>query len=345
MTSFSQQVTTVVIENPLIKTQPILKVHNLGITLHRDGLPIQLLKGVGFTLESGSTLGILGESGCGKSLLAKALVSIFPPESTVMGEILFCPGDKEEIDLITLDISALRGIRGKRIGIMFQDTLSSMNPVLTCGRQIFDALPEARRKDHKVGKNRVVELLDLVGLVNPKRIFETYPHELSGGMIQRVALAAALAGNPDILIVDEPTTALDVISQVELIETLMGLKKEMELSVIVISHDIKMVEGWVDRLMVMYSGNIVEYGKSKDVLISPSHPYTKALLKTAESYEHGRKPISIPGDPPSTLFRPSGCNFHPRCDFMEEKCSQEEPRISETKLGGFVRCFYPIEWK
>lgn len=278
---------------------------------------------------------------CGKSLLAKALVSIFPPESKVMGEILFCPGDKEEIDLITLDISALRAIRGKRIGIMFQDPLSSMNPVLTCGRQIFDTLPEDQRKDHKVGKNRVEALLNIVGLVNPKRIFETYPHELSGGMIQRVALAAALAGEPSMLIADEPTTALDASLQRKILQTLARLQKEFSLTLILVSHDLQIISEWAGNLLVMYGGRIVEYGQTAKIISSPD-PYTQALLETERSFEGKGLPKSIPGELPAISSQLPGCRFHPRCNYADAQCQDNEPGMMVAIHGGGTRCYYPL---
>ena len=236
----------------------------------------------------------------------------------------------------------LRAVRGKCIGILFQEPPASMNPVRKCGKQVFDVLPDELRKDGLLARRRVVELLALVGLEEPERAAEAYPHELSGGMIQRVALAAALAGEPSILIADEPTTALDPVASVQILKTLSHLKQELGLSLIIVSHDLEMISSCADHLLVMYAGRVVELGKAQQLLSTPTHPYMRALIDATESYARPGPPTPIPGEPPPVTDQPSGCRFHPRCQHADETCRAVEPPAERASHGGSVRCYHPL---
>ncbi len=259
----------------------ILDVRNFGLTLNRNGCSNQILKQMNFNLQRGATLGIVGESGGGKSLLCKALLRLLPSEFSISGEAVFQNGRGEEINIVTASADCLKVVRGQGIGMLFQEPLASMNPVMNCGQQVFDALSLEWRMNKTAGKKRVFELLRLVGLEDWKRVSQAFPHELSGGMLQRVALAAALAGNPAVLIADEPTTALDAPKKLEILRVLSGLRDELNLSIIIVSHDLAMISSWVDNLLVMYEGRGVEFGKTAEVLANPAHPHTQALLGLA----------------------------------------------------------------
>lgn len=323
-------------------TENILSVRNLNISISSGNGILRIIKNAEFDLKIGTTLGIIGESGSGKSMLSKALLRLLPNNSQISGNIFFSPNGEETLDILALSDGKLRAIRGKKIGFLSQEPLSSMNPVRKCGKQIYDALPGFRTTDRKAGNIRVLELLELTGLNDPSSVSDSYPHELSGGMLQRVALAAALAGEPDILIADEPTTALDASSRVGIMKTIAKLKKEMNLSTFLISHDIDFIADWIDDLMVMYLGRIVEFGSTEKLFSSPTHPYTKALMEVSKSYAPNSRPKPIRGDIPSLDNKIKGCKFHPRCDSAQDKCSIEDPPVEKASHGGQIRCFFPI---
>jgi len=320
----------------------ILSVRNLNISISTGNGYLRVIKEVEFDLKKGTTIGIIGESGSGKSMLSKALLRLLPPDSKISGNINLSLTNEESLDILALSDDKLRTIRGKKIGYLSQEPSSSMNPVRKCGKQIFDALPDSLRANVRKGKNRVLELLELTGLNEPASVSDSYPHELSGGMLQRVALAAALSGEPDILIADEPTTALDASSRIGIMKTISNLKKEMDLSTLLVSHDVDFIADWIDDLMVMYLGQIVEFGVAENLYSSPAHPYTKALMDVSKSYALNSKPKSIRGDIPSIENQIEGCKFHPRCDNAQDKCSLEEPFIEEASHGGQKRCFFPV---
>ena len=322
--------------------QPILTVRDLGLILQRPEDSIEMLAGIEFRLEIGSVLGVVGESGCGKTLLCKALLRLLPPRFLLSGEVIYAPPGEDETNLLAAPTEKLRNIRGKGIGILFQEPLASLNPIRACGQQVFDALPNLTKDNTSIGQQRVEELLELVGLDNPRRVSRSYPHELSGGMVQRVALAAALAGDPHILIADEPTTALDASSRVEILHTLSRLGDELGMSVIVVSHDVGTIAAWADTLLIMYGGRVVESGNAPGINAGPTHPYTEALFDTADAFAGGRKPVPIPGEPPPATDQPLGCRFHPRCSYADEQCSLVEPPFTASSLGGKVRCHYPL---
>lgn len=320
----------------------VLEVRDLGVTLPLAGKPVRVIDEINFDVQRGSTLGIVGESGGGKSLLSRSLLRLLPEGAKLTGTVAFYSRSGKRLDLFALKPQELREVRGKGIGLLFQEPATSMNPVMTCGRQVFDALADPLRKQKAEGVAKVMNLLRLAGLDSPTRVAGAYPHELSGGMLQRVALAAALAGEPSVLIADEPTSALDASARMKLLQTLANLQTELGLTLILISHDLGMISTWADRLLVIYHGRIVESGQTRDLMSFPSHPYTKALLKTAHSFEEGRLPEAIPGEIPSLVNPPPGCRFHPRCDFADSRCRMDEPELLPASHGGNVRCHYPL---
>ena len=324
------------------ENENVLSVKNLSVRLSTGDSYLTIINDASFDLRKSSTLGLIGESGSGKSMLCKSIVNLLPKGSRLDGNVTFYPDSGKPEELLSMSEVELRSIRGKKIGFLSQEPGSSMNPVMKCGKQVFDALPNFERANKKNGIQQVLKLLENSGLKNPEAIANSYPHELSGGMLQRVALAAALAGEPEILIADEPVTALDVSSRTGPMKSLSRLTEEMGLSVILVSHDIDFVSNWADDIMVMYLGSIVELGETNKILSSPAHPYTKALLDLSKSFMSGSLPETIPGDIPSMEEKISGCKFHPRCEFADELCSTMEPDSENAEHGGWKRCFHPI---
>ena len=320
----------------------ILEIRDLGVTFFPDVKPIHVIYQIAFDVIRGSTLGIVGESGSGKSLLCKSLLQLHPVNSMVQGVVTFYPRKREKVDLLSLSSRNLKSIRGKMVGFLFQEPTTSLNPVVKCGKQLSDAFNNSIKINKATGKDKVVSLLGLVGLTDPEKVANSFPHELSGGMIQRVALAAALAGDPELLIADEPTTALDASGQRKILERLSDLKKELGLTLILVSHDLTIISAWADNLLVMYHGRIVEYGDTKTMISSPSHPYTQALLDTERSFQRNGLPNAIPGEIPSIVEPPTGCRFHPRCRYVKNRCSVEEPGPGTASHGGEMLCFYPL---
>lgn len=320
----------------------ILSVRGLGVSINSTRSKTEIIKGVDFDLNYGSTLGLIGESGSGKSILCKAILKLPPQDGSVTGSIKLNLKDDTDIDILSLTQKELMKIRGKTIGFLSQEPSASMNPVLKCGKQVFDALPASVYADKRAGNRQVLNLLELAGLKKVEEVANSYPHELSGGMLQRVAIAAALAGEPSILIADEPTTALDATSRIGIMKTLSRLKEDLNLSIILVSHDLDLILNWVDDLMVMYLGRIVEYGNAQKLLSAPSHPYTKALLDVSKSYASGSKLKVIPGDIPSIEKPITGCKFHPRCEYADDICSKDEPYAEAVGHGGTARCYHPL---
>lgn len=322
--------------------QPLINVRELTIDSLGRSSTTQLIKNISFTVYPGDIMGIVGESGAGKSLLCKALVGLKRDNLRLGGAIIFQEQDGQINDIVPMTDRDLEKLRGKTIGIQFQEPASSMNPVLQCGRQIRDALPEVERKDKAIGPARVVELLQLAGLEEVDRVARAYPHELSGGMLQRVTLACALAGRPRVLIIDEPTAALDPITTYGLMNTLDRLNCELNLALIIVSHDLNLIKTWTRQLIVMYSGQILEQGATAEVLVQPYHPYTKALLECEQALEHNQELKPIPGQIPSLLEKLAGCRFGDRCSAYQVRCGQDEPDLTSAPSGQSWRCFYPV---
>ncbi|MEM2522843.1 MAG: ABC transporter ATP-binding protein [Candidatus Bathyarchaeia archaeon] len=289
---------------------------------------VKAVDGVSFNIEKGEAMGLVGESGCGKTTVILSILKILPPEGKIVnGEIRF-----KDVDIVKLPEKDMREkIRWKGISLIFQGAMNALNPVYRVGDQIAEAI---RTHEPNVSKKEALErgrkLFELVGL-DPDRI-NSYPHEFSGGMKQRAVIAMALACNPDLLIADEPATALDVIVQAQVLQLIKHLRKTLHLSMILITHDLSIVAESCDKLAVMYAGKIVEYGDLVTIFKEPLHPYTQALIKAFPDVRAERSPlVSIPGSPPDLLYPPSGCRFNPRCPYSMDICSKKEPIMLEVK--------------
>ena len=316
----------------------LLEVRNLATHFAtRDGV-VKAVNGISYHVDEGETLGIVGESGCGKSVGVLSIMRLVPepPGRIVDGEILF-----RGQDLLKLSGADMRRVRGGEIAMVFQDPFTSLNPVLTVGFQITEALRLQRAMNGKSAQNRTVELLRLVGIPDPEIRMKEYPHQFSGGMRQRVMIAIALSREPRLLIADEPTTALDVTVQQQIIDLVKRLQSQLGLAVIWITHDLGVVASVARRVAVMYAGSIVEEASTIDLFASPRHPYTIGLLESLPSLrdERDKKLSSIPGQPPDLTTLTGGCPFADRCDYVEERCRKEHPPLEVVGSGHSVACW------
>jgi len=317
---------------------PLLEVKNLKTYFYTYRGVVKAVDDVSFELEKGEVLGLVGESGCGKSTTAYSIIKLVPPPGKIVdGHILLSNGDGT-IDIVKLkDSEVRRKIRWKRISMIFQGAMNALNPVYTVGRQIIEAIVEHSDMSKEEALERAKELLELVGL-EPDMV-KRYPHELSGGQKQRVFIAMALALNPDIVICDEPTTALDVVVQAQIINLLKRLQHELKMSMIFITHDLSVISAIADKVAVMYAGKIVERGSLKEVFSEPYHPYTQGLLKSVPKIKNPEKIIWIPGLPPDLINPPKGCRFHPRCSRAMDICREKEPPIVSIGKNRYVACW------
>ena len=314
----------------------LLKVENLVAEFNVGGNYLRAVSSIDFTLEKGKLLCLVGESGCGKSVTAMSLMGLLPqPPARVRGTVLL-----EEKDLMTLSPEAWREVRGKKIGMIFQEPMTSLNPVMTAGRQVAEAIethfPELSGPEVK---RRVLELFKKVGIPEPEARFDCYPHELSGGMRQRVMIAMALSCGPSLLIADEPTTALDVTIQAQILELIASLRRELGMGVLLITHDLGVVSETADDVVVMYAGKVVERASAKTLFSNPLHPYTRALFDSIPKLEKSEKLMAIPGMVPSLGNLPSGCAFRDRCAKAQPHCADAEPNLEAKELDHFVSCF------
>ena len=322
-------------------TTPVLEVKDLKTRFHTQDGVVHAVNGVTFHLNKGEFLGVVGESGSGKSVTMMSLLRLIPmPPGTIdSGQAMF-----EGVDLLSLAMDKLRHIRGGRIGFIFQDPLTSLNPVLTIGFQIEEALRIHTSIPEKERPNRAEELLELVGIPAAKQRLRNYPHELSGGMRQRVMTAMSLASSPQVIIADEPTTALDVTIQAQIIEIVRDLREQLGTAVIWITHDLGVIAGLADRVIVMYGGQIVEEAPVRDLYKNPLHPYTQGLLGSVPRIDQkGSKLVNIKGQPPSLYQEPESCSFAPRCPFAFDRCRAENPPLIERTPGRRVACFWDVE--
>jgi oligopeptide/dipeptide ABC transporter ATP-binding protein len=324
----------------------LLEVKNLKTHFFtREGV-VQAVDGVSFSLEKGKTLGIVGESGCGKSVTALSLMGLIPkpPAKIVAGEVLF-----DGKDLTKLSEGQMQHIRGNEMSMIFQDPMTSLNPTLKIGLQITETIRAHRDVSRMDARKRAVELLDEVGIPKAAERLDDYPHRFSGGMRQRVMIAIALACNPRLLIADEPTTALDVTIQAQILDLLDALRQEHEMAMILITHDMGVVAETADDVMIMYAGQIVEHASGFDLFDNPEHPYTEALLGALPHLEGDEREIresrltAIPGRPPDLVNPPEACRFAARCPYAEynDTCSTIEPQLREIRPGHWVRTAHP----
>jgi oligopeptide transport system ATP-binding protein len=319
----------------------LLEVKNLKTQFFTQDGVVHAVNGISYSVGAGETLAIVGESGSGKSVGVMSLIRLIPqpPGKIVDGEVLF-----DGQDLLKLSESELRSVRGNRIAMIFQDPMTSLNPVLTVGRQITEALELHLNMSRDQARQRAIELLELVGIPGAAERIDNYPHQFSGGMRQRVMIAMGLSCNPQLLIADEPTTALDVTIQAQIVDLVGRLKKELGMAIIWITHDLGVVAGMAERVLVMYSGFIVEEGLVNEIYAQPRHPYTLGLLRSIPRLDLGRQKRLVPieGLPPDLLEAPTRCPFAPRCEFAIDKCTQENPKLESVGPNHKSACWVDI---
>ena len=314
----------------------ILEIKNLRVDYQTDDALVHALNDVNLKMEKGKTLGLVGETGAGKTTLAKCIMGILPQRTGRIrsGEIFY-----EDKDLLKTEEHEMRKIRGSEIAMIFQDPMTSLNPVMTVGEQIAEAVENHEHCKREKAMERACEMLELVGI--PAARSTEYPHQFSGGMKQRVVIAIALACNPKLLIADEPTTALDVTIQAQVLEMMQGLKQKFNTSMLLITHDLGVVAQNCDMVAVIYAGQIVEYGSVLDVFKHMHHPYTVGLFDSIPQIDSAVTRLKpIPGLMPDPTDLPEGCNFSTRCPYADEKCKANEPELEEVRPGHFARCFH-----
>jgi oligopeptide/dipeptide ABC transporter ATP-binding protein len=315
----------------------VLAVRDLKTVFRTQDGFVHAVNGVSFHVDEGELLAVVGESGSGKSVAMMSLLKLLPmpPAEIASGQVMF-----QNMDLVKLGASELRQVRGARIGFVFQDPMTSLNPVFTVGYQIMEPLRKHMGMSKKQARQRAAELLDLVGIPSPKDRLDDYPHQFSGGMRQRVVIASALACDPKVLIADEPTTALDVTVQAQILELVRELRRKLGMAIIWITHDLGVAAGIADRIMVMYGGQIVEHATVGELFENPRHPYTRALLDSLPG-RHTRddRLRSIGGQPPLMMAEPSSCPFAPRCGHAFDRCLAANPPLERVAPGHDVACW------
>lgn len=320
----------------------LLDVKNLKTRFKTDEGQFLAVDDVSFQVKKGQTLGIVGESGCGKSVTSLSIMRLIQKPGTIEnGEILF-----RGQDILKMNEDQMRKIRGNEIAMIFQEPMTSLNPLFTIGNQIAEAieLHQPNLTNAQINE-RAVEMLRLVGIPAPEKRFHEFPHQLSGGMRQRVMIAMAISCNPALLIADEPTTALDVTIQAQILDLMRKLQKEFQAGMILITHDLGVVAEMCQEVVVMYAGKIVEHGTVEDIFYRPKHPYTRGLLDSIPHFETGKKLTqlnTIPGLVPSLLNLPNGCRFQERCRFAQEKCKTSYPHFEKVENNHHVACHFPI---
>jgi peptide/nickel transport system ATP-binding protein len=315
----------------------LLEIKNLKTYFKTDDGIAKAVDGVSYSIDKNETLGLVGESGCGKSVTALSIMRLIPqpPGIYAGGEILF-----DGKDLLKLSEEEMRKIRGNRISMIFQEPMTSLNPVYTCGSQIAEAIELHQNLSKKEAREKAIEMLNLVGIPSPAQRFDEYPHQLSGGMRQRVMIAMALSCNPAFLLADEPTTALDVTVQAQILELIKKLQQELGMGVIMITHDLGVIAEVSDNVAVMYASKIVEYGSAVQIFENPLHPYTQGLMKSIPRIGvHAERLNVIEGSVPPPTHFPKGCHFCTRCEFADERCWNEKPDLIEYEAGHTAACW------
>ena len=321
-------------------SENILSVQNLHTSFHTDKGEVKAVNGVTFNLEKGKILGIVGESGSGKSVTAYSIMRILEKNGRITeGKILY-----KGQDIAEFSEKQMREFRGKCCSIIFQDPMTSLNPVFTVGNQLKEAIELHTDRKGKEAEARAIEMLTLVGVNEPEKRVKQYPYELSGGMRQRVMIAMALACEPDILIADEPTTALDVTIQAQILELMQSLQKKLGMAIIMVTHDLGVIADMYDEIIVMYGGRVCERGTAEDIFYRPHHEYTKGLLRSIPNVDRiGEKLIPIPGTPINLLNMPKGCAFCPRCEEAMKICIEEQPPEMQMPDGHFASCWLNVK--
>ncbi|MBS13656.1 MAG: peptide ABC transporter ATP-binding protein [Gemmatimonadetes bacterium] len=326
--------------------EPLLEINDLKTHFYTDDGVVRAVDGVSFSIGKGETLAVVGESGCGKSITAFSTMRLIqsPPGQIVDGEILFHQNGSAPIDLTKIEArgAQMRDIRGNDIAMIFQEPMTSLSPVHTIGNQIGEAIELHQDVDKEEARNRACEVLRKVRLPEPERQLDAYPHELSGGMRQRAMIAMALSCNPSLLIADEPTTALDVTVQAQILDLMVALQDEIHMSILLITHDLGVVAWMADNVAVMYLGKVVEYSDVKTIFKNPKHPYTQGLINSIPKIGQKEKLVPIEGSVPDPFERPVGCSFSPRCPHATDLCKQE-PELKEVEPGHQVSCWLEVQ--
>lgn len=314
-------------------TAPLLDVRNLTVEFRTDRGPVKAVDGVTFSIKPGEVLGLAGESGSGKSTIALAIMRVLKAPAVISGgSVRF-----RDQDILAMNDEQLEQFRWRDVSMVFQSAMNSLNPVMTIGDQIIDAIQAHTKATNRDARDRAAHLLNLVG-IDSRRI-DTFPHQLSGGMRQRAVIATALALDPPLMIMDEPTTALDVVVQKEIMQQIEELKEKLGFSILFITHDLSLLVEFSDRIAIMYAGQIVEHAGASDLFEDPLHPYTQGLMSSFPSLTGEKVRLTgIPGSPPNMLMPPSGCRFHPRCALAKPSHSRIVPNLREVKDGHFVAC-------
>jgi oligopeptide/dipeptide ABC transporter ATP-binding protein len=325
-------------------TQPLLEVKDLKVSFAGKKKTTNIVAGLSFKVEKGKTLCIVGESGCGKSMSSLSVMGLLPKTGEVEGEILL-KGD----NLTEKSMKQMSKIRGNQISMIFQEPMTSLNPVQTVGKQIAETIILHQNAGKKEARQKAIEMLQLVGIPSPEKRIDAYPHELSGGMRQRVMIAIALSCNPELLIADEPTTALDVTIQAQILDLMKNLQKDLDMGIIMITHDLAVVSEMADTVLVMYAGKAVEYGSRDSIFKNPLHPYTQGLMKCipdVDADEDVEELFVIKGSVPSPEAMPAGCRFVDRCPFAQEICRTHSPDLEQADPQHTVSCWkYTDQWK
>jgi oligopeptide/dipeptide ABC transporter ATP-binding protein len=322
----------------------LLQVKNLKTYFHTMAGEVRAVNGISYYINEGEVVGLVGESGCGKSVSQLSIMQLIstPPGEIVGGEVIF-----EGKDLLKFKSNSdeIRSVRGGKIGIIFQEPMTSLNPVLTIAEQLIEIIELHLQMDRQAARNRAIELLKLVGIPDPEVRIDNYPHQFSGGMRQRVMIAIALSCQPKLVIADEPTTALDVTTQAQLLEVMIDMVKQFNTALVIVTHNLGVVARYAHRIYVMYAGRIVESGSSEDVFGDPRHPYTIGLLNSVPRLDEprGRELVPIPGMPPDLIDLPPICAFRPRCVYREQCPTEAEPDLRQVSDNHYIRCHLNIK--
>lgn len=317
----------------------VVSVENLETTFHTKIGPIKAVNGVSYHIKRGETLGIVGESGCGKSVTSYSIMQLIEPPGEISAGKIYLSGE----NLLELTDTQMQARRGGKMAMIFQEPMTALNPVLTVGYQMDEQITRHMQVSKKESRERAIEMLQLVGIPSPQERYESYPHQLSGGMRQRAMIAMALSCNPEFLIADEPTTALDVTIQAQILELIQSLQEKLNMTVQFITHDLGVISEVADRVMVMYAGTTCEMAETQELLSHPRHPYTAALIQSIPKFgQRVEKLSTIEGSVPSLFELPSGCPFQNRCPNVSEQCKTEKPPLQEIQAGHLVACFHPV---
>lgn len=321
-----------------MQNNSLLQIKNLKTCFYTSDGIVKAVDDVSWEVAPGEVIGLVGESGCGKSVTALSILRLIPdpPGKIVAGEILF-----KQKNLMSLSLEEMRKIRGNDISMIFQEPMTSLNPVFTIGAQIAEAIQLHQKLNKKAALEKSIEMLKLVGIPSPEKRAKEYPHELSGGMKQRAMIAMALSCNPKILIADEPTTALDVTIQAQILDLMLKMKDEFNASIVLITHDLGVIAEMAQQVVVMYAGKVMEQADVNEIFENPLNPYTQGLLNSLPKMDtaHKQKLNTIPGIVPSLYDLPKGCKFSPRCSYVMEVCQESEPGLVEVVPGHFSRCW------